>query len=232
MLPATSQEHLFMTFLMVTLFAFAIGIMLTGFYFTTKSYLRNQRAEYPVARRRIAESIPLQRQRPVDSVPVARRRTIVESAPVRSYRLRGGTYYRPARAISVSTLWERINRRQTGEPIPWSVIIIGLLSIILLGFYMLNFLLPHRALLAFVLFNPPITSAPSAPQQPLTYHAAQDLARIGQLDPSQYNSSQEYNLCAYSTCSTAAMILLINVYVIYYRITDILKVYSNIGADT
>jgi len=234
MLPATSQEHLFMTFLMVTLFAFAIGIMLTGFYFTTKSYLRNQRAEYPVARRRVVESIPLQRQRPVDSVPVARRRTIVESAPVRSYRLRGGTYYRPSRAISVSTLWERINRRQTGEPIPWSVIIIGLLSIILLGFYTLNFLLPHRALLAFVLFNPPITSAPSAPapQQPLTYHAAQDLARIGQLDPAQYNSSQEYNLWAYSTCSTAAMTEVINAYGHHYRVTDILKVEAQIGEIT
>src|SRR5260370_4569314 len=138
MLPATSQEHLFMTFLMVTLFAFAIGIMLTGFYFTTKSYLRNQRAEYPVARRRVVESIPLQRQRPVDSVPVARRRTLVESAPVRSYRLLGATYYRPARAISVSTLRERINTRQTDPPIPLPLIIISLLSLFLPSLYPLT----------------------------------------------------------------------------------------------
>lgn len=223
-----------MTFLMVTLFAFAIGIMLTGFYFTTKSYLRNQRTEYTVARRRVAGSIPLQRQLLVDPAPVAQRRSIVESAPVRSYRLRGGTYSRPARAISVSTLWERINRRQTGEPIPWSVITIGLISIIILGFYTLNFLLPHRALLAFDLFNTQITSAPSAPKQPQppTYHASQDLARIGQLDPAQYNSSQEYNLWAYSTCSTAAMTEVINAYGHHYRITDILKVEAHIGEIT
>lgn len=219
-----------MTFLMVTLFAFAIGVMLTGFYFTTKSYPRNQRAEYPVARRRVVESIPLQRERLVDSVPVARRRAIVES--VRSQRLVGGMYYRPARAISVSTLWERINRRRTGEPIPWPVTTIGLISIIILGFYTLNFLLPHRALLTFVQFNQPFVSTSSPPQQPPSYHASQDLTRIGQLDPAQYNSSQEYNLWAYSTCSTAAMTEVINAYGHHYRITDILKVEAQIGEIT
>ena len=224
-----------MTFLMVTLFAFAIGVMLTGFYFTTKSYLRNQRAEYSVARRRVVDSMPLHRQRLVDPVPVARRRTIVEPMPLHPYRLQGGTYYHPTRVISVSTLWERINRRQTGEPIPWSVIIIGLISIILLGFYTLNFLLPHRVLLAFVLFNPQVTTAAPAPapeQPPPTYHASQDLTRIGQLDPAQYNSSQEYNLWAYSTCSTAAMTEVINAYGHHYRVTDILKVEAQIGEIT
>ncbi len=221
-----------MTFLMVTLFAFAVGIMLTGFYFTTKSYLRNQRAEYTVARssRKAVESIPLRRQRLVDSVPVARRRRDV--GPVHSHRLQGGTYYRPAGAISVATLWERVRGRQSGEPIPLSVILIGLISIIILGFYTLNFLLPHRVLLSFVLFNQQIASASSPPSQPPTYHASQDLARIGQLDPAQYNSSQEYNLWAYSTCSTAAMTEVINAYGHHYRITDILKVEAQIGEIT
>jgi hypothetical protein len=132
----------------------------------------------------------------------------------------------------VSTLWERINGRQSGEPIPWSVITIGLISIILLGFYTLNILLPHRALLAFDVFNPQITSASPALKQPPTYHASQDLARIGQLDPAQYNSSQEYNLWAYSTCSTAAMTEVINAYGHHYRITDILKVEAQIGEIT
>jgi ABC-type bacteriocin/lantibiotic exporter with double-glycine peptidase domain len=62
--------------------------------------------------------------------------------------------------------------------------------------------------------------------------------RINQLDASQYSSSQEYNLWAYSTCSTASMTEVINAYDSYYhmgrqyRITDILKVEASIHEIT
>jgi predicted double-glycine peptidase len=56
--------------------------------------------------------------------------------------------------------------------------------------------------------------------------------RIGQLDPAQYNSSQEYNVWAYSACSSAAMTEVINAYGHHYRITDILKVESQLKEIT
>jgi hypothetical protein len=58
------------------------------------------------------------------------------------------------------------------------------------------------------------------------------LVRIGQLDPGQYASAQEYATWAYSTCSTAAMTELANYYGGSYRITDILAVQSRIGEIT
>ncbi len=224
-----------MTFLMVMLLAFAISVTLIGFYFTTKPYLRNQRAEYTVARnsRRAVASIPLRRPRFVDAMPAARRRAVVESMPVRSRHLQGVTYYRPARVISVPALWERMRGRQAGEPVPWYVISIGLILIIIVGFYVLNFLLPRNALLTFALSNQQIISSFSQPpaQEP-TYNATQNLVRISQLDPSQYSSQQEYNLWAYSTCSTAAMTAVFNAYGHHYRVTDVLKVESQIGEIT
>jgi hypothetical protein len=55
------------------------------------------------------------------------------------------------------------------------------------------------------------------------------LVRIGQLDPGQYASAQEYRTWAYSTCSTAAMTEIANYYGGSYRITDILAVESRLG---
>ena len=58
------------------------------------------------------------------------------------------------------------------------------------------------------------------------------LVRLGQLDPGQYASDQEYRTWAYSTCSTAAMTELANYYGDSYRITDILAVEFRIGEIT
>ena len=54
--------------------------------------------------------------------------------------------------------------------------------------------------------------------------AARHLVRIGQLDPGQYASSQEYHTWAYSTCSAAAMTEVANYYRGSYRITDLLAI--------
>ncbi len=64
------------------------------------------------------------------------------------------------------------------------------------------------------------------------FNATQDLLRISQLDPAQYSSTQEYNDWAYSACSSAAMTEVINAYGHHYRITDILKVESQLGEIT
>jgi hypothetical protein len=63
-------------------------------------------------------------------------------------------------------------------------------------------------------------------------NASQQLFRISQLDPSQYNSSAEYNIWAYSACSAASMTEVFDAYGRHFRITDVLKVESQIGAIT
>jgi Peptidase_C39 like family len=63
-------------------------------------------------------------------------------------------------------------------------------------------------------------------------NASQQLARISQLDPAQYSSSEEYNIWAYSACSAASMTEVFNAYGHQYRITDILNVEAKIGEIT
>jgi hypothetical protein len=63
-------------------------------------------------------------------------------------------------------------------------------------------------------------------------NASQQLVRISQLDPAQYNSSSEYNTWAYSACSAASMTEVFNAYGHHYRITDILNVEAQIGEIT
>jgi hypothetical protein len=62
--------------------------------------------------------------------------------------------------------------------------------------------------------------------------AGRHLMRIGQLDPDQYASVQEYHTWASSTCSTAAMTEVANYYGGNYRITDLLAVQARIGEIT
>jgi hypothetical protein len=63
-------------------------------------------------------------------------------------------------------------------------------------------------------------------------NASQQLVRISQLDPAQYNSPAEYNTWAYSACSAASMTEVFNAYGHLYRITDILNVEAQIGEIT
>jgi Peptidase_C39 like family len=62
--------------------------------------------------------------------------------------------------------------------------------------------------------------------------ASQLLVRISQLDPDQYGSTYEFNTWAYSACSTASMTEVFDAYGYHYRITDVLKVESQIGEIT
>jgi hypothetical protein len=120
--------------------------------------------------------------------------------------------------------------RQKGEPLPWSIITIGLISIFILGLYTLNLVLPHQALISLLTFNQN-TSTDSQKPQPV-YQAAQNLVRLSQLDPAQYTSSQEYNIWAYSACSTAAMTEVMNAYGRHYKIAEVLQVEARIKEIT
>jgi hypothetical protein len=65
-----------------------------------------------------------------------------------------------------------------------------------------------------------------------SFNASQQLLRISQLDPVQYNSSAEYTTWAYSACSAASMTEVMNAYGHNFRITDILNVEAQIGEIT
>ena len=79
-------------------------------------------------------------------------------------------------------------------------------------------------------------ATPHSQQQPgHTYHfslAVHQVVRINQIDPDQYTSAADYQLWAYSTCSTAAMAEVANFYGHHYRIADILKVQAALGEIT
>jgi ABC-type bacteriocin/lantibiotic exporter with double-glycine peptidase domain len=61
-------------------------------------------------------------------------------------------------------------------------------------------------------------------------HAITTLVRIAQLDPSQYDSQQEYETWAPSACSTTSMTEIINSYGHSYRIHDILQQEISVNA--
>jgi Peptidase_C39 like family len=63
-------------------------------------------------------------------------------------------------------------------------------------------------------------------------NASQHLARISQLDPNQYASRAEYTTWAYSACSTASLTEVFNSFGYQFRITDVLRTESQIGAIT
>jgi hypothetical protein len=207
-----------MSLLLITLLAISLIVTLIGFLLSSKPRERSQRATPYLSstgnRRRTYD--------PVNMVPLRARRYSVEVEQTAAF------------SLSIPALWERVLGRNMGQQVPWKIIVIGLISIFVLGLYSLNLLLPHP-----VSFGPAwfLSGETSAAQSKTTvpapsYQASQKLVRIGQLDPAQYSSTQEYNLWAYSACSTAAMTEVINAYGHHYKITDILKVESQLGDIT
>jgi hypothetical protein len=138
--------------------------------------------------------------------------------------------------MSISIQPERVSGRRAGQPLPWKTLTIGLISVFILGLYSLNLLLPHRAFLGYnpfadTIYNNSSSNNQSSVAQPV-YNASKLLIRVSQLDPAQYNTSQQYNIWAYSACSAAAMTEVVNAYNHHYRVIDILVVESRIGEIT
>ena len=206
-----------MPLLLITLLVVSLIITMIGFLLSPKPQARSQRiSSYPAVRNRRRV------YNPVDTEPL----------PTRRYSMR--TEAPASFSLSFSAMWGRVMGREIGQPLPWRVIVIGLVAIFILGLYSLNILLPHPAAFgpAWFLSGDLSTTQQQANSSNPVYDASQKLVRIGQLDPSQYNSTQEYNLWAYSTCSTASMTEVLNAYGHHYRITDILKVESQLKQIT
>jgi predicted double-glycine peptidase len=219
-----------MTFLLLALFAISIAVIAIGFFLSYKPQAQHSRAVY---------SFPRDGRRGIETTP----------APIRARRVaemgRAGTRTRqwtmelaPRRSAASVSLSETLGHLFGGrgrEPKPLVVTMVGLVAVFVLGLYALTILLPRSAIIGSIFFYgqvPPASASQNAPANNPQFNATQALIRISQLDPAQYSSTQEYNTWAYSTCSAAAMTEVINAYGHHYRITDILKVESQLGEIT
>jgi predicted double-glycine peptidase len=131
-----------------------------------------------------------------------------------------------------SLVTNRLFRQYPGQPAPWVGITLVLLSVFLLGIFLMHTLMPNATLIGAMAWPYASTNPPSNHTSDGPYTASKSLIRLSQLDPAQYNSTQEYNTWAYSACSAASMTEVINAYGHHYRVTDILKVESQIGEIT
>src|SRR5260370_28759864 len=210
-----------MSLLLVVLLATSLAVVAAVLILTPKPSKRSSHAAPSAVRpergRRVVVSpVPMRASRMVEPQPLYMR-----PLPV---AIEGGG----VASISLPMMVERFyGRRRAGQPIPWTVIIVGLVSLFVLGLYSLNILLPHPVLWSLVTFYVPAPATSisqsqihNAPQY--QFNASQNLIRLGQVDQDEYNSTQSFNLCAYSACSAAAMTEVINAYGHHYRVTDIL----------
>ncbi|HEV2580998.1 MAG TPA: hypothetical protein VGT44_09105 [Ktedonobacteraceae bacterium] len=218
-----------MLLILVGLLAFALLVTMTGYLLSNKP--REDGASYPYARasRHDRDTEPVRN-------PYARRTNVM---PAQRYKRSATTQTLPrgARVMSVPT-WGAglsLGRGGTGERVPWSIVVIGLVSVCILGIFAFNAIFPHSAILIPTWFAnssaQPKSTQPAS--QPVSFFgASKALQRIGQLDPAQYNSVQDYNVWAYSACSTAAMTEVFNAYGKHFRIADVLKVEAGINEIT
>ena len=217
-----------MIFLLLALLAISMAVVVVGLRLSSKPQLQHARAVYYRGRggRRwvAAGQVPLRTRRLAEAgqAGARTRQLTMELEP-------------PAGAgISLPMLVGRLFGGRVREPKPLAVILVGLISLFVLGLYSLTILLPHAAVIGSMFFygQIPPASAQNLQQNNFPTNASQALVRINQLDPTQYSSVQEYKTWAYSTCSAAAMAEVFNAYGRQYRITDVLKVEAQLGEVT
>ncbi len=214
-----------MSTLLLTILAVSLSVTFVGFFLSSKPQGRSEQTPYRGAR---------YNERQID------RRVGVAEPSLRTRRI--SAYSEQRTGWNWAVAWQpaqlgRIFGRSTSDPTSWIGIMLVLVSVFLLGLFMLRTLLPNAGLSAMGWSGNLSTSASSSSNNSSTqiqahYQASQALVRLGQVDPAQYNSTQDFNNWAYSACSTAAMTEVLNAYGNHYRIADILKVEAQIGAIT
>jgi hypothetical protein len=222
-----------MIILLVTILVIALGFIVAGLLLSPKSSAPPPRSVSYAARqgsgaRRSSQSI----RRTSQMTPVRTRRPYLEVEP------------EPWTTGFVASLnVGRIFRSSPGDKGPWIGLTLILLAIFCFSLFLFRTFLPGSGMLvatswpdAATSATPPVANAnannvKTSPFANLS-GASKALVRLNQLDPSQYNSQQDYNTWAYSACSSAAMTVIINSYGHNYRIADILKVEAGIHEIT
>jgi hypothetical protein len=221
-----------MIILLVTILAIALSFIVAGLLLSPKSSAPPPRSVSYAARngsgmRRSSQPI----RRTSQMTTVRTRRPYLEVEP------------EPWTGFVASLNVGRIFRASPGDKGPWVGLTLILLVIFCFSLLLFRTFLPGSGMLVATSWPDAATSAtlPTAnasannvkvsPFASLS-GASKALIRLNQLDPSQYNSQQDYNTWAYSTCSTASMTVVINSYGHNYRIADILKVEAGIHEIT
>lgn len=213
-----------MTVLMLMLLA-AISIITTlvGLLLSSRNHIQVQ-VQQPTRRTAYRSAYDGRRDERRTVVPMRTQRYVIYAEP----RIWSWEYVGELLAV------HRMRKRRRSEPTPWLGVALILTVFFFMGVYLLNALAPNVTLAAIDFANSVASSTLKSQQQaPQTqYSASQALVRLSQLDPNQYSSTQEYNLWAYSACSTAAMTEVFNAYGRHYKISDVLQVESSIGEIT
>lgn len=213
-----------MSTLLLTILVVSLAVILVGFYLSSKPQEPGEQTPYRAVR--------------YNERQITRRVRVAEPS-VRTRRL--AAYSEQRTGWNWAVAWQpaqlgRIFGKPSSDPTSWIGIILVLVSVFLLGLYVLRTLLPNAGLSAMGWSGNLSASASSSSNSSTSiqahYQASQALVRLGQVDPAQYNSTQDFNTWAYSACSTAAMTEVINAYGHHYRIADILKAEAQIGAIT
>ncbi len=222
----------------LVLFAIALVITFVGLFLSSKSQPRHLQDEYAV----VPRSKSSMRAAPAPGHARARWAEMAESdAAMIPLKVRASRTQ--AQALQLQVVTPPLVKRPAvhafdvgvwGRLSSWKVTIPALVALFLLSFYLLNATGPHPLLWSSVFFGSQNQStAPASTTVSQTYAASQHLTRLGQLDPGQYSSTQQYNAWSYSACSAASMTEVINAYKgNHYRITDILTVEAKIHEIT
>jgi Peptidase_C39 like family len=221
-----------MIILLVMILVIALGFIVAGLLLSPKSSAPPPRSVSYAARngsgvRRSSQPPPIRRASQITTTRMRRPYLEVEPDPWTGF----------VASLNVG----RIFRSNPGDKAPWVGLTLILLVIFCFSLLLFKTVLPGSGMLvatswpdAATAATPPAASASNVKTSSLATFsgASKALVRINQLDPAQYNSQQDYNTWAYSTCSTAAMTAVINSYGHHYRLADILKVEAGIHEIT
>src|SRR5437763_12437825 len=163
-----------MSFLLIALLAASMAVVVSGLCLSSKPQIRGSRAAYNVGRggRRLDRS---------GSAAVRTRRMVEAGRMATSTRqLTVEIGSRAGASVSLSMVAERWFGGRVREPKPLAVILVGLISLFVLGLYALSMWLPHAAVIGSMFFygQVPPASAQNLPKNNFPYNVSQKLIRI------------------------------------------------------
>jgi hypothetical protein len=171
--------------LLVVLLAISLIVVAAGLLLSYKPSVRDQRV---VPTTRMGQGVIV-----VDSMP-PRTRSVVQSKQLVARRspMKIDPYARAMIATPI-IIDHGFGRIQSGKPIPWMRMIIGLVAIFLIGLFSLHFLSPRDTNWNLLMWygSSPSTAQSSTQSSQFNpqFNAPKSLVRLSQLDPSQYASN-------------------------------------------
>ncbi len=251
-----------MIIILLTLFIIALTIMFAGLFLSSKSQAPAERkisyavrnAPREMARERefrAGSRVYQTSERAYGTRNVATRKYVMEFEPGQPRQSMPLKQLKPLKKIDEDLpgvgAWLNVKQffePRSDKPMSWLGICMVLIALFGMGLIALRPLFAGSGVIATFSWSQPFASAPTpAPAASKAGPSLQDLligttgaskalARVYQLDPGQYGSSQDYNTWAPSACSAASMTEVINSYGHNYRIADILKVEAGLGQIT